>query len=1264
MKPIYIIFSILFLSFFRNANAQSISLGCENGLTRYFQDSDGDGFGNDNIDTCNSSQPTGYVLTGGDCNDNNASINPSTTWYEDSDNDGFGDPGTSANQCNSPTGNWVLNNNDQCPNDAGISPDGCPSVPDPDPDTDPEPSSSGLSNENYLHVISYKKPYSTKPTNLTTDDIIEEVTYLDGLGRPKQNIKINQSVNGTDLEDLITEIDYDNYGRQTKEYLPYPKATTLAGAYQSQDLTKVRDFYYGKHENDFINLATTNAYSETSFEASPLSRVLKQAAPGYDWRIGGGHEIEFGYNTNVSGSYAGKVRHFEVDLSGGYDNPLLITTGYYDAGQLYKNVTRDENHISGLNNSTEELINKKGQVVLKRTYNNSVAHDTYYVYDDYGNLTYVIPPKADGTTTTVVGDTTKLNELCYQYKYDNKNRLVEKKIPGKGWEFIVYNKLDQPILTKDANLTGKWLYSKYDAFGRMISTGLHTHSATSQSAMQGVVDNYYVNNPLAKVWEEKPGANLDYSNQSYPTTNNEVLTLNYYDNYNFDTTTEGLLLTSGTNIFGNLVSYNVKGLPTGSKVKVLGQNPVKWITTISHYDQKGRNLYTGSHNEFLVTTDKVKMELDFTGTVKKTETYHKKGTAAAITAIDNFTYDHVNRLTQHNQTIGTKTELIAQNTYSKTGELIIKKVGNTLSAPLQTVNYSDNIRGWLKQINDPVTLGTDLFGFKINYNTTEMGISGVQPLYNGNISETIWRTAKIQDSYSQRKRGYGYQYDALNRLTNGQFRRANAIGTLFNEDINHYNVTGINYDKNGNIGKLNRRGVVNSTNGIGDMDKLDYIYSSNSNKLTAVQELTGGNSSYGFINGSTAATEYSYDVNGNLTSDANKGIQTGGIKYNHLNLPTEVKFNNSTSQIIKYTYDATGVKLKKEIPGKIIEYAGNYIYEYGNLKQFSHPEGYVEPDGNGGYDYVYSYLDHLGNVRLNYSDLNGNGTIETASEILDERNYYPFGLEHQGYNTNVISENNYKTFNGKELEKELGLEWTDYGARRYMKDLGRWTSIDPLANEFPHQSPNSSFNNNPIYFIDPDGKAAVPADWPPKWWNSNVNKWNELNNKEKNIVRWDPQFYKAFDIEKNANLAYSMTEATFEKQGKGDESDAFRHAFWQAKNTQDVGEDFTRKWSDAHEYGTPTNEVKTDLYMDVHNNDVGIEIGKANPKATPEELRDIILNRISKGDLLIINSINKLIKSDGSGLKSSEIRQYNSSKKIAAEILKNPNDQKTKNYEY
>ncbi len=84
----------------------------------------------------------------------------------------------------------------------------------------------------------------------------------------------------------------------------------------------------------------------------------------------------------------------------------------------------------------------------------------------------------------------------------------------------------------------------------------------------------------------------------------------------------------------------------------------------------------------------------------------------------------------------------------------------------------------------------------------------------------------------------------------------------------------------------------------------------------------------------------------------------------------------------------------------------------------------------------------------------------------------------------------------------------------------------------------------------------------------------------------------------------------------------------------------------------PIDEISTDLYMDIHNNDVGIEIGRNNPNATPEELRDIILDRMDKGDFLIINENNKLIKSDGSQIKEGDIRRRDTSREIGKEILK------------
>ncbi len=210
--------------------------------------------------------------------------------------------------------------------------------------------------------------------------------------------------------------------------------------------------------------------------------------------------------------------------------------------------------------------------------------------------------------------------------------------------------------------------------------------------------------------------------------------------------------------------------------------------------------------------------------------------------------------------------------------------------------------------------------------------------------------------------------------------------------------------------------------------------------------------------------------NGNMLSDANKGITA--ITYNHLNLPTEVSINgNGNTGTIRYIYDATGVKQQKVIStGTITDYAGNYIYENNSLKFFNHPEGYVEPNGNK-WKYVYQYKDHLGNIRLSYADNNGNGDIDAENEIIEENNYYPFGLEHKGYN-NVVNgtEHPYK-YNGKEHQQELGLDWYDYQARNYDPAIGRWFNPDPLAEEFTEWSPYTYAFNDPIRFIDPDGMA-------------------------------------------------------------------------------------------------------------------------------------------------------------------------------------------------
>ncbi|WP_271766760.1 DUF6443 domain-containing protein [Aquimarina algiphila] len=936
-----------------------------------------------------------------------------------------------------------------------------------------------LSDKNYVHTtvpqtaVTIAEMHNVNCSNIKdVDNTIESVTYYDGLGRPIQQRAIKASPDGNDI---ITHIEYDNYGRQAKQYLPF-EATNTTGSYKIIDInTDINAYYKNTYPDDFlgidINHIDFNAYSESVFEASPLNRVTEQGAPGKAWKADSisdmDHTIKFDWDTNASN----EVVYFKVGFPDNYNThiPTLVKDGHYAPNQLYVTITKDENWTptDGDLHTTKEYKDKQGRVVLKRIYastpsGTSEAHDTYYVYDLYDNLTYVIPPKV----TTIDGvSTTELKELCYQYTYDYKNRLIEKKIPGKGWEYIVYNKKDQPILTQDTILkqNNKWLFTKYDTFGRVAYTGIRL-----SGAIRSVLQDTWANKDTYVQYETSATTPFTFSNtqvyysksNAYPTSFDKIYTINYYDDYRFLVNEDAIFDNPGT-VLGQTIRSDVKTLPTATKTQVLDTNPIKWITTVTYYDQKSRPIYVVSKNEFLNTVDVTETKYDFIGKVEKTKTTHTKGSNAPIVTVDKFTYDHMGRLLTQTQQINTQdTEQIVSNTYDALGQLTQKDVGST-STPLiagdgtlsvveglQTIDYTYNIRGWLKTINEGTTANGDLFGFKIDYN------EGTNPLYNGNISRTSWQTAN--DNIN---RSYNYTYDALNRIITGISNDGN------------YNVSNISYDKMGNILSLNRTGHLNeAATSFGVMDNLGYTYDTG-NKLLKVTDTT--NKSFGFKDGTNTNDDFTYDDNGNMIIDRNKGIT--GITYNHLNLPKKVTINNAQGTgNISYIYDATGVKLKKIAPSgsSLIEteYAGNYIYKNGSLQYFSTPEGYATTNGSS-YRYVYQFKDHSGNIRLSYTKSETNGDLE----IIEENNYYPFGLKHKGYNSSISSLGNSTAqllrFGGKEEQNELGLGWIDITARNYDPALGRWMNIDPLADQFTEWSTYNFVKNSPNMYIDPTGLA-------------------------------------------------------------------------------------------------------------------------------------------------------------------------------------------------
>ena len=147
------------------------------------------------------------------------------------------------------------------------------------------------------------------------------------------------------------------------------------------------------------------------------------------------------------------------------------------------------------------------------------------------------------------------------------------------------------------------------------------------------------------------------------------------------------------------------------------------------------------------------------------------------------------------------------------------------------------------------------------------------------------------------------------------------------------------------------------------------------------------------------------------------------------------------------------------------EYSGNMIYEDGKLTKVLFPGGYSTFEkGINNPTFHYFTQDHLGNNRI---VLNEDGTVEQIMH------YYPFGGAFNDAGLNPEFQQ-YK-YNGKELNRTLGLDTYDYGARQYFSALPMWDRIDPKCEEDYYVSPYVYCRNNPVRFIDKNGKR--PGDF-------------------------------------------------------------------------------------------------------------------------------------------------------------------------------------------
>ena len=485
-------------------------------------------------------------------------------------------------------------------------------------------------------------------------------------------------------------------------------------------------------------------------------------------------------------------------------------------------------------------------------------------------------------------------------------------------------------------------------------------------------------------------------------------------------------------------------------LRMLNSTGTSYLDNISYmyylYDSLGRltlqGEYTGknpSSSPTVLVQNNLLSGYDITSTVYTfsnkpsgvTHTHTASGKTTR-TEVYTYTYDHADRISKVQHSLGGTSITLYDATYDNFGRLLTKQYHGTSTNKL---TYAYNLRSWLTGIS-----GT-CFTQNLYYNT---GVGTAK--YNGSISSITWKSGN-----ESTVRGYKFTYDGLDRMLNATYGETASISTNANRFSE--NVTG--YDKNGNIKSLQRYGQTGAS-AYGLLDNLTYTLTGN--QLSCVEDAVS-TAAYGtntaFVNGASAAGEYAYDVNGNLTKDLNKGI--ADIQYNVLNLPSTVSFSDGST--ITYTYGADGTKLrtvhKIGSTTTTTDYCGNVIYENGTQKLLLTEEGYINLAGTQQYHY---YLkDHQGNNRV---VINQSGTVEETNH------YYPFG----GVFATAGNTQPYK-YNGKEFDTKKGLNWYDYGARHYDTALGRFTTNDRFAEKYYSMSPYQYGANSPVVNIDVNGDS-------------------------------------------------------------------------------------------------------------------------------------------------------------------------------------------------
>ena len=865
----------------------------------------------------------------------------------------------------------------------------------------PPPAYSVTGQANYVRTWTSRMPVTdtatVKATARTINEVRQSTQYFDGLGRLLQTVDKQGS---SQKKDIITPAVYDLFGKEQFKYLPYSTSSgSQDGAFRNNPFAEQATFM-----NAQFNGQEQVFYSENTFEASPLNRLLKTNAPGNNWAKSIGNKFaETQYLLNTA---ADNVVIWSIQ-----ENAVPLKTGLYESGVLTKTVTTDEqgSRVVIFKDESDKIVLKRVELQASAPDGDDGWLSTYYVYDIIGNLRFVIPPKAVNlikTNWVITNDIA--TELCFIYRYDVNNRMIVKKGPGGDSTEMVYDIRDRVVFTRDGNqkAQNKWTVVFYDEINRPTMNALYNNNSsreTLQGSMNAITSSqtisYTIPGPdnLATGYhdgrtEYKARTSITFlsgfdsgsgemETQLNPALINTIETIvavnplpgiqvvdltplsySYYDNYDYPgvkgfSASYLSKLSAGTNPYAETPStYSklIRGMVTGKKTRVVGTDT--WLTSTLYYDEKGRELQAIEDN--LVGGVDIKTnQYDFEGKLLSSYLHHKNprdGVTPELKILTLNEYDPAGKMLAVRKQLNDDgvNKTVVQMEYDSLGQLKKKTLANNL----ETLNYTYNIRGWITGMNQPYlsASATNYFGYELAYDRTASVISGTSyasPQSNGNIAGMIWRSAG--DGV---KRKYDFGYDRSNRLLKADFNQYESSWTHATVDFSMKVGNGTDplsaYDPNGNIIALTQQGLKGTSSAT--IDDLHYGYLDNSNKLKFVWD--GANDEASTLGdfkepsanttaNQSGAADYNYDANGNLVLDNNKSIRR--IAYNFLNLPDSVFITGKG--IIAFQYDAAGAKLRKTVIDSTIspvrtvvtDYVGAFIYQNDSLQQFAHEEGRV-----------------------------------------------------------------------------------------------------------------------------------------------------------------------------------------------------------------------------------------------------------------------------------------------------------------------------------